>query len=590
MGVINITQRSEQLGNIGSVGMAHGVTSTDIGSVQHTRPTVFSPHYYARNSHSGDASIVSGLAGLGKAFAAIALREDERVSDEIVQRTMFQTDMRDRDESEVSDWNSPDRKHLQGQKKGLLLRTGEGVKNLPNEAEEVFADTFEGVCKGLDASDRQRKLAGERLLGYRRARQDRMMGIQSSEYRRMEIGGAEGQLNQYLTSWKNGNTGVIADIFQAQDKLGCLKLRTPEQRKADRQGLATALAEDLAASQVAKCGSKEDFDTLRDAIRNDFEKNLPKEVVDELPGGKVDDATKRNLEKAVVRAKDDFVNARTDAVNSRYDKAVSDYFNDTASNPSTWADTVESWASDPDLKEYNPKRAKQFEDWAKAIRESERVGRIVKYPLGKGEYKAAVSQKILAYEILQDPSSELSADFLTDGNGRRMSRGEKLQALRQEIRQDLTTGAMAKWLNDEEYGSLTTRFGKQLDRRQQTALKRLYANFGVSVSSLALTNKGNLTAGDFKSVVQQYEDAEKEDVPILMGLKPEQLVRFSDRLITLLDEHGDKYDEVEAIDRVISDMKVEWLKEGNFDRQIERSMRVVTDYMIGSEAAAMPRK
>ena len=592
MGVINITQRRETLGNLGSTGMAHGATSTDIGRVHHTTPGIYAPRYFAKNSHAGDAALGRAIGELVDVAAMIGRREDERQCDKIVLETMKNVDIMDRDDRDMTAetiGNAPDKKHLIGQKRGCLLRTGEGTKGLPEEADTLYLETFENICSAFDATDNQRQLAAMRLAGYRRSRLDRMLNLQANEYRRMELGGAEGQLTQFITAWKNGNTGVVGDIFQAQEKLGILQLKTPEQRKADSQGLAVALAQDLAMSQMAKCGGRGDFDDLRKAIETDFEKRLPDALVAELPGRKVDDVTKKTLMRAVTDGKRRFVAEKTEAVNDLFDKQEADYFNGSP-KPDTWAATVESWANDPDLKEYNPKRAKQFEDWAKAIRESERVGRIIKYPLGKGEYKGAVAQKILAYEILQDPSSELSADFLTGADGRAMSRGEKLQALRQEIRQDLTTGATAKWLNEEEYGHLSGRFSKQLDRRQQTALKRLYSSFGVNVSSLALTDKGNLTASDYKSVVQQYDDADRNDAPILQGLTPDQLVRFSDRLITLLDEHGDKYDEVEAVDRVISDMKVEWLKDGNFDRQIERSMRIVTDYMIGSEAAAMPRK
>ena len=52
MGVINITQRSERLGNLRGTSAAHGVTSTDIGTVHHTTARTFSPHYYSRNAHA----------------------------------------------------------------------------------------------------------------------------------------------------------------------------------------------------------------------------------------------------------------------------------------------------------------------------------------------------------------------------------------------------------------------------------------------------------------------------------------------------------------------------------------------------------
>lgn len=313
MGVITITQRRESLGNLGSTGMAHGATSTDIGRVHHTTPGTYSPRYFAPNSHGGDGALGNAVRGLENLAVAIGQREDERQCDKIVIETMKNVDIMDRDDREMTAetvGDSPERKHLVGQRRGCLLRTGEGTKGLPGEADGLFLDTFANVCAAFDATDRQRGLAAMRLAGYRRNRLNRMLDLQAGEYRRMEIGGAEGQLTQFITAWKNGNSGVVGDIFRAQEKLGILKLRTPEQRKADSEGLAVALGKDLALSQIAGCRSESDYDGLEKLMRDDMEKALPEELVAELPGKKMDAQTKKDLVATVLREKAQFVRRR----------------------------------------------------------------------------------------------------------------------------------------------------------------------------------------------------------------------------------------------------------------------------------------
>lgn len=313
MGVINITQRSETLGNLGSPGMAHGATSTDLGHVHHTTPGTYSPRYFAPNSHGGDGALGSAIKGLENLALAIGQREDERQCDKIVIETMKNVDIMDRDDREMTAetiGNAPDKKHLVGQRRGCLLRTGEGTKGLPDEADALYKQTFENICSSFDATDRQRELAAMRLAGYRRNRIDRMLDLQASEYRRMEIGGAEDQLTQFITSWKNGNTGVVGDIFQAQEKLGILKLRTPEQRKADSEGLALALGKDLALSQIAKCQSEADFDGLEKLMKDGMEKSMPEALVSELPGKTIDAQTRKDLVETVRREKAQFVRQR----------------------------------------------------------------------------------------------------------------------------------------------------------------------------------------------------------------------------------------------------------------------------------------
>ena len=290
MGVISITQRSESLGNIRSSGTPRRA-NTDIGTVHRTSRPVYAPTFFAKHSHAGDAAIAEGLGRIGDAALKIGIaiqdREDERQADKISQAVMSNLDRMDRDDRDIDDWNAPDRKHLEGQKRGLLLRTGEGCKNLPQEADDSYGDTFKKIADSIGATDKQREMASERLYGYRRARQNRMMDLQSSEYRRIELDGAAGQLEQFVASWKNGNTGVLEDIFTAQERLGILKGKTEDTRKAERGNLAVVLASDLVRNKLNGCASDEDFDTLEKAVRKSPEEFMPVEIASRLPDGKL---------------------------------------------------------------------------------------------------------------------------------------------------------------------------------------------------------------------------------------------------------------------------------------------------------------
>ena len=300
MGIISITQRSEQLGNIGSTGMAHGVTNTDIGTVHHTVAGVFSPRYYAKHSHDGDAAIAHGLSNAAGVFAAISMREDERNCDRLVRQVIQNIDAMDRDDrpfTPESVANNPDMKHVLGeqdadgnyltdpQKRGIRLRTGDGVKTIVRETDDTFAQVFGGIADGMDATTPVREKARERLSSYQRGRLTWAMDRQAEEYRRMELQGAKDQLSGFIGAWKNGNDAVLGDIFQAREKLGVLDGKTSAARKLDGQNLSIVLANDLIMKQIDRCQSREDFDDLEKSVKED--PKLPKEIAERLPDGKL---------------------------------------------------------------------------------------------------------------------------------------------------------------------------------------------------------------------------------------------------------------------------------------------------------------
>jgi hypothetical protein len=289
MGVISITQRRESLGNIGGTSAAHGVTNTNIGQVHHAVAQTFAPRYFRTNSHAGDAALAEGLGRLGGAMtrigAAIVQREEDRKVDDYANAMMDNMEKMGRDDREVDDWNTPDRKHLQGQKRGFYLRTGEGTKTVVDEWDKAFGDTFRKIGDSIGANDRVRERTMERLANYRRSTVSRLADHQASEYRRMELDAAKGNLATQRMIWKNGRTEVLPDIFTQQDRLDALNLATPETRKANREALAVQLAADFVDNSLQQCASGEDFDKVEEAVKGGLKDRLPDLIAANLPGG-----------------------------------------------------------------------------------------------------------------------------------------------------------------------------------------------------------------------------------------------------------------------------------------------------------------
>lgn len=278
MGVISITQRREALGNIGSTPMAHGVTDTDAGSARSgAYARTFSPHYYAKREWQGSDGIASGLSALGRVAAGISLREDERESDELVNKVIDQLDRIDRDDRQFtpdeigrdSEFRyllgdaDADGNFVNAQRRGLRLRTGAGTRQLVQETDATFADVFTKVSEELGSSDKAKTRARERLFNYQQGRVKYAFGAQAQEYRRMEVQGASDQLSSFVSAYLSGNSEVLGDVFEARDKLGILEGKTAEQRRIDRQTLAQGVAEAVFSQREAETSGNADPEAVK---------------------------------------------------------------------------------------------------------------------------------------------------------------------------------------------------------------------------------------------------------------------------------------------------------------------------------------
>lgn len=327
MGLINITFRREQLGNIGSTGMAHGVTDTNIGTVHHTVARRYNPTYFNKQASKGWSSLAKGLEALGEVpevLGAIQKREDEKKSDELVTHVVDHLDRMDRDERTFTPeeiGGDKDRAYLLGtkdeegnyskaQQRGLFLRTGEGTKHLVQEADASYGETFNRLAEEMGASDEAKRKAHLRLAAYQRGRVRYALDTQAKEYRRMELEGAKNQLTKFLSAYANGNVNTLDDIFAAKNKLGMLEGKSGDTRQLEEEALAYSLAEDAVSRTCESFTEGKQFDDLISFL----EKNGPEGKLDTVfsekltsrlaDGGKIGGTQLKKLTQRIATARD----------------------------------------------------------------------------------------------------------------------------------------------------------------------------------------------------------------------------------------------------------------------------------------------
>lgn len=568
MGVISITQRSESLGNIRSSGTPKRA-KTDIGTVQRARRPVYTPTFFAQHSHGGDAAIGDAIKQAAGIALAIGQREDERQADKISQAVMSNLDRMDRDDRDIDDWNAPDRKHLEGQKRGLLLRTGEGCKNLPQEADDSYGDTFKKIADSIGATDKQREMASERLYGYRRARQNRMMDLQSSEYRRIELDGAAGQLEQFVASWKNGNTGVLEDIFTAQERLGILKGKTEDTRKAERGNLAVVLASDLVRNKLNGCASDEDFDTLEKAVRKGPEEFMPVEIASRLPDGKLGGKAQDALVDEIRREKRVF-RAERDAEEREARQAVGRSFTEKELAlrdvpQELWADAYESMGKDPTLRKADPKRAMSYMDAASELRTAATKAKEKASADAIKGNEENLARSLATFDLLKMEGT-LSQD---DANDAQAAIWRKFRAL-----------SLGKQLSPSFMRSFETRLSSQLSDQEANAMRKFYQAFGFSTE---LDKGGEPTATarrDARKDSENYYAPLEEDGVKLESrktrVKAADLLTYGDTLLRTLRALGPDINREGVVEREIARLKTGWLK-GELDKNRDATVRSVMD-------------
>ena len=575
MGVINITQRSERLGNLGGTSAAHGVTNTNIGQVHHTVARPFSPHYFARNPHAGDAALARGLGALGDAAlrigAAVIQREEDRKVDDYANAVLDNMERMSRDDREVDDWNTPDRKHLEGQKRGFYLRTGEGAKTVVDEWDKAFADTFRNIGNSIDANNRVRERTMEKLANYRRATVSRLADHQAAEYRRMELDSAKGNLATQRMIWKNGRTEVLPDIFAQQERVDSLQLATAETRKANREALSVQLAADFIENSLQGCTTPEDFDKVEEAVKGGLKDALPDLIADNLPGGSrtVDGEYRKALLGEVKKAKRLFL-AEKDADEREARQAVGRDFTDRELKlrdmpQELWADAYDAMGHDETLRKADPKRAMAYIDAANEMRTA----------ASKAKEKASADKikgneenlaRSLATLDLLKMEGSLSQD---DANDAQAAIWRKFRAL-----------SLGKQLSPSFMRSFETRLSGQLSDQEANAMRKFYQAFGFSTE---LDKGGEPTATARKDAKKDSEDyyapLEEDGVKLesrKTRIKATDLLTYGDTLLRTLRALGPDMDREGVVEREIARLKTGWMK-GELDKNRDATVRSVID-------------
>ena len=543
MGVINITQRSERLGNLGGTSAAHGVTNTDIGQVRHTVARVFSPHYYSRNSHAGDAALASGIGKIGDTLvrigAAVVQREEDRKVDDYANAMLDNMEKMGRDDREIDDWNTRERRHLQGQKRGFYLRTGEGTKTVVDEWDKAFADTFRKIGDSIDANDRVRERTMEKLAAYRRATVSRLADHQAAEYRRMELDSAKGNLASQIAIWKNGRTEVLPDIFAQQERVDSLSLSTPEKRKANRESLALKLAADFVGNSLDQCQSPEDFDKVEEAVKGGLKDALPDLIADNLPGGRtVDGENRKALLDEVKRSKRTFL-AERDAQEREVRQAVGRDFTEKELAirdvpEELWADAYESLGRDKTLRETDPARAMRFLDAAREMRAAtEKAKAKAQDDAIKAEIKT--NEDGLAAALCQLQMLELEGSMPQD------AANEAQAAIWRKFR----TCALGRTVSPGFMQTFKNRMETRLSDQEANAMRKFYGLLGFHGE---ITGKGDVTAAAKRDAESTYRTAE--------GLKFDDVEMFDmgEEILRRLHGMGPEIDRQGAVDEVVKDV------------------------------------
>lgn len=585
MGVINITQRSERLGNLGGTSAAHGVTNTDIGQVRHTVARVFSPRYYGRNSHAGDAALASGIGKIGDTLvrigAAVVQREEDRKVDDYANAMLDNMEKMGRDEREIDDWNTRERRHLQGQKRGFYLRTGEGTKTVVDEWDKAFADTFRKIGDSIDANDRVRERTMKKLATYRRATVSRLADHQAVEYRRMELDSARGSLASQIALWKNGRTEVLPDIFAQQERVDNLSLATPEKRKANRESLALKLASDFVGNSLDQCQSPEDFDKVEEAVKGGLKDTLPDMVADNLPGGRtVDGENRKALLDEVKRSKRTFL-AERDAREREARQAVGRDFAEKELAirdvpEELWADAYESLGRDKTLRETDPTRAMRFLDAAREMRAAtEKAKATAQDNAIKAEIKT--NEDGLAAALCQLQMLELEGSMPQDASN------EAQAAIWRKFR----TCALGRTVSPGFMQTFKNRMETRLTDQEANAMRKFYRAFGYTPD---LKSDGEVGVTDRnaakKDSTDYYAPLEEDGIKLesrKTRIKASDLLRYGDSLLLTLRSLGPDMNREGVVEREIARLRTGWMK-GEIDRNRDATVRSVLD--IQREARA----
>lgn len=637
MGVINITQRSEKLGNLGGTSAAHGVTSTDIGTVHHTTARVFAPHYYGRNAHAGDAAIVAGLGKIGDTMLRIGLavqqREEDRQVDEYTNAMMRTMERESRDDREITDWNTPQRQHLQGQKRGYYLRTGKGTMNVAQEWDDCFGERFNQIGTSIGANERVRERTMKNLAGYRRGVISRLMDHQASEYRRMELGAAEGNLATQVNLFNDGRDEAIPDIFKQYDRVSQLKRLTPEQAKAGKEELALKLAASVVGRQVTGCQTPEDFDRVEADIKAGMKDKLPDEIAANLPGGErtVGGKMKDALLADVRRSKRIFI-AEKDAAERENHQAVLRKFTEKELAirdvpQELWADAYEALGNDEELKKTDPKRAMVYLDAARDMRKAavskrfnekelklrdvpqerwadayEAMGRdetlreadpkrAMAYMDAAREMRAAASKAKVKAAADAIKAKEKAATAEIKANEENLARAlATLDLLKMEgsLPQDDANEAQAaiwrkfralslgKQLSPSFMQSFEARLSSQLSDQEANAMRKFYQAFGYKGEVNA---RGEIPASDRKSDTSDYAaprtpgDRHSENY---FRIPAAELFVYGDTLLRTLRALGPDINREGVVEKEIARLKTDWGKR-QYDKNRDATVRSVMD-------------
>ena len=240
------------------------------------------------------------------------------------------------------------------------------------------------------------------------------------------------------------------------------------------------------------------------------------------------------------------VSAKYDDFESRFDQTV---------RPREAEQVITGWASDPELRSTDPKRAKAYADWAKSLADWRRAGGgAVKRPVDGKRFKAEIEHRINLFQMITGGEMEVPESEL-DGRTKR----QYLSQLQRQILSEITIGESAKMFDGDDYTTLLSRFRKPMSEWQRGAMERFYRRLGVDPFDLALNPDGSVASSSLskKSAFMEHGDYTFGTKSEEASIDPTTIARLARTLIDTVNSQPEKFRDWSAVDDLVTERLVE---------------------------------
>ena len=347
-----------------------------------------------------------------------------------------------------------------------------------------------------------------------------------------------------------------------------------EEAKAKATDAVNSIIVNDAKSRIATATTDEE---IGEVLGNVEEAGVDERLYDEVR--ELGDRKRESL--AEFRRREEFK-----ATNDFFDQRELDVFapreDGSTTDPAMWADQLEAWSKNEDLRRVNPKRALSYANQARELKEAAaaRKERQTEKALAKAQRDAEATRKtsldlihksIIELDILRNPSPY-------DPPMSDEDRANRIREVQDAVARRMRTALWSNSISAAEYDSLYGRFRRELNAQQKLAMQMFYREMGVSADSLAMTDSGALTSAgvnDLQSVRFYKTNGYGEDGTHTTEIKSTLLLQLGDSLLKTLAAMGDDMYKPEVVKKAVADAKTAFVKGNTFDMFRESLMKNV---------------